>query len=88
MNERKPPAKLDARLLAQAERMVASSVWASPTTWKRVDDQAVIRGFSRGQFTRRLIEYALDVIEEQARIEASTAVLGAVRRGAQRTARF
>lgn len=72
MNDRKP--------LARAERLVASSVWLAPSTWKRVDEQGFVRGFTRGQFTRRLIEYALDVIEEQARVEATVGVLGAPRR--------
>lgn len=74
-NGHKPPAPpMARRLLAQAEVLVGSTVRLAPSTWLRVDDQARVRGFERLVFVRRLIEYALDVAEEQSRMEATVGV--------------
>lgn len=79
---------IDRKPLAQAEALVASSVRLAPSTWHRIDEQARLRGFERLVFTRRLIEYALDLAEEQSRMEATVGVLRQGLAGSARTRRF
>lgn len=75
--------------LAPAESLVPRSVRLTPTMWERIDEQARLRGFDESlPFVRKLIEYALEDAERQARMEASVGVRRQVLAGSQRTARF
>ena len=78
---------IDRKPLAMAEDLVQSTVRLHRSTWRRIDEQAVLRGFQRLVFLRRLIEYALDGIEEQARAEATVGTLRQSRRDSLRVRR-
>lgn len=80
MIERKP--------LAEAEDLVQSTVRLHRRTWRRVDEQATLRGHLRLTFLRILVEYALDIIEEQARVEATVGTLRKSLRDSQRVRRI
>ncbi len=78
--ERKP--------LAKAGCLIAHSVRCHEDTWARIAEAGRRRGFDEFLvFTRKLLEYALDDVEQQDRLEASVGMPRQGLRGSQRVRR-
>lgn len=78
---------MDRRLPMKVDTKLGKTVRLDETVWARVEDQARLRGFEMLTFTRKLIEYALSIAEDQARMEASVGGLSRGLSGSQRTRR-
>jgi hypothetical protein len=66
--DRKPPA----RMLAHTQTLAGKTLHLAPVDWDRLSDLAAQRGFETLVMARRLLLYAMELIEEEARRESFT----------------